>query len=225
MTVDIDQIKEIVPQSLKVAVTQPLVDKINDICNDVEFAELFRENLIGYSHVLKEGKFSVESYVEASQYVSYKIMGNTNKDAYKKTFPSRYSLLVQAGKSEKEISAYVAGYSKGKLVMSLLEQTMIPFHVYNQDIRQQALGKLVHLMTGARSEKVQQDAASSILAHLKPPEAIPQFNMGETTGVLADLYKATHELVLAQSEALRNGTLSARQVAESKIIDGEIVDG
>jgi hypothetical protein len=95
--------------------------------------------------------------------------------------------------------------------------------VYNQDIRQKALSKLVDLMTTAKSEKVQQDAAANILTHLKPPEAIPTFNMAETTGVLNDLYKATEELVKAQHAAITQGTKSVREIAESDIIDGEIL--
>lgn len=61
-------------------------------------------------------------------------MGDTNKDAYFKTFPHRYQELMARGVTDKDMSAYVAGYAKGKLVNAIMEQSLVPSWVLNQDV-------------------------------------------------------------------------------------------
>ena len=104
------------PGNLKSAATDQLADMINQISADPLIAEQIRENFLSYASVLKDGKFKVEDYLNAVAYCSYKLMGDSNQDAYFKTFPQRYANLVAAGRTPKEISAYVSAYAKGQLV-------------------------------------------------------------------------------------------------------------
>ena len=64
----------------------------------------------------------------------------------------------------------MTSYNKNKLVNLILEQSMIPSWVLNQDMYQKALNVQCELMLTANSEKVS-DAANSILTHLKPPQS------------------------------------------------------
>lgn len=162
------------PANLKSSATQQLTDTINTISADPTVAEHVREHFVTFSNVLTEGKWSAAQYVDAIHYVTYKLMGNTNLDAYTKTFPQRYQQLVANGTSSKDISAYVTAYNKGKLVNLIMEKALIPVHVLYNDVFHKAIMHQAHLMLNAQSEKVQSDAANSIMTHLaKPKEAAP----------------------------------------------------
>lgn len=215
---------KILPTNLKSSATQELVDTLNNISTDPEATDIIRENFISYAKILQEGKYKVEDYLNAVKFVSYRLMEHTKQEAYIKTFPNRYARLVAAGTDPKTISSYVAAYSKNKLVNALMEQTLIPFWLINQGLRQEALNTQVELMRNANSEKVRCDAANSVLAHLeKPKEAGPLINidMRESKG-LQDLRSALSELATAQLTAIKTGT-SVVDIASHKLSQ-EVVD-
>ena len=161
----IEEVKAVVPANLKYSVNQELVDKLNTVSTEPELANTIRENFISWNGVLREGKYKMEDYLNAVKYVSYKMMEYSNVDAYAKTFPQRFATLQAKGMTSKDISAYVAAYSKGKLVTSILEQSLIPFWLLNQDARQKALNTQVELMLYSKSDRVRVMAADSVLAH------------------------------------------------------------
>lgn len=223
MDLTVDQVEKALPANLKNAATQSLVDQINNIVSDPLVAEQVRNNFISYTSVLKEGKFKTEDYLHAVTYVSFKLMGMTNQDAYFRTFPSRHAALVAKGTSSKDIAAYVSAYNRGKLVNLILEQSLVPTWVLNQDLYQKALNTQADLMINAQSEMVRTTAANSILTHLqKPKEAGPLINldMRETSGMneLKDMLTA---LALKQREAIQGGNLTTQDIADQKIIEGE----
>ncbi|QEM41086.1 hypothetical protein HYP85_gp081 [Pseudomonas phage Zuri] len=189
-----EMVAKALPASLKSSVTQQLVDTVNNVVSDPLIAEQVRENFLSYSHVLQDGKYKMEDYLNAVQYVSYKLMNKSNQDAYFLTFPQRHAALVAKGASKKDISAYVAAYNKNQLVNKILEQSIIPSWVLNQDKYQDAINVQADLMMNAQSEKVRCDAANSLLTHLsKPKEAGFQLNINaqESSGMneLRDLLK------------------------------------
>ena len=209
------------PGNLKSAATDELADMINQISADPLIAEQIRENFLSYASVLKEGKFKVEDYLNAVAYCSYKLMGDSNQDAYFKTFPQRYANLVAAGRTPKEISAYVAAYAKGQLVNKIMEQTLVPSWVLNQHMYQAALNTQFKLMTNEDvSPKVRSDAADSLLTHLaKPKEAGPLINidMGETSG-MNELKDALARMA-QQQQTLINAGVSTKEIAAQDIVD------
>ena len=220
----VDTVVRSLPPTLRGSVDQAFVDKINNIVTDPVIAEQVRENFISYTSVLQDGRFKTEDYLHAVTYVSFKLMGMSNKDAYFRTFPARHQALVAKGTSEKDISAYVAAYSKGKLVNLIMEQSLVPTWVLNQDIYQKAINTQAHLMVNANSEMVRTQAANSILTHLaKPKEAGPliNFDMRENSGMneLRDMLKKVAE---KQIEAINSGAATkdiAGQIIESKADD------
>lgn len=221
----IDQVERAVPANLKSAVTQNLVDLVNNIAADPLVAEQVRNNFISYTAVLKEGKFKTEDYLHAVAFVSYKLMGDSNQDAYFKTFPQRYQALTARGASSKDISAYVSAYAKGKLVNLILEQSLVPSWVLNQDMYQRALNVQADLMLRAQSEKVRTDAANSILTHLgKPKEAGLLINIDarESSG-MTEMKDMMSKLAEQQLQLIQNG-MTASEVAAQRIIDVEVVE-
>lgn len=209
------------PPTLKSAATQQFVDMINNATTDPLIAEDIRNNFISYTSVLMDGRFKTEDYLSAVMYVSYKLMGNTNLDAYIKTFPQRYTTMTAAGRSSKDIAAYVATYAKGKLVNLILEQTLIPVHVLNQDIYQKAINVQADLMVNANSEKVRSDAANSLLTHLaKPKEVAPTVAINIENSGMGELETMLKELAQKQLDAINNGT-TAKEIAAMKVIEHE----
>lgn len=209
------------PGNLKSAATDQLADMINQISTDPLIAEQIRDNFLSYTSVLKDGKFKVEDYLNAVAYCSYKLMGDSNQDAYFKTFPQRYTNLVAAGRTPKEISSYVAAYAKGQLVNKIMEQTLVPSWVLNQHMYQAALNTQFKIMTDEDvSPKVRSDAADSLLTHLaKPKEAGPLINidMGETSG-MNELRDALSRMA-QQQQTLINAGVSTKEIAAQDIVD------
>lgn len=222
--ITVEELSQCLPASLKAAATQELADKINQLAGDPDVGEQIARNFVTLSSVLTQGRYKLEDYMYAVQYVSFKLMGLTNKEAYMHTFPQRYQRLVAKGASDKDISAYIAGYNKGKLVASLLEQAAIPTWVLNQGIYQEAINHQYHLMKSANSEKVQTEAANSLLTHLKRPET-KQFDIGievkETDG-MRELKDMLAGLAQAQINAIQEGA-STKTIAHQPIT-GEVED-
>lgn len=220
-----EQVALALPPSLKNAATQQLTDYVNNIVSDPIIAEQVRDNFISFTSILKDGNFKTEDYLHAVTYVSFKLMGYTNTEAYTRTFPQRITTFHARQATSKEISTYVSAYNKGKLVNLVLQQTMVPSWVLNQDNYQKAINVQVDLMLNANSEKVRSDAADSVLTHLKPPEAKEiNLNLGlkENSG-LAELKESMAKMAQMQTDLISNG-VSTRQIAAQPIIEAEFVD-
>lgn len=217
-------VQRALPATLKVAVSQELIDTLNGICTDEEVTRTIRENLTSYTSVMKEGKFRAEDYVHAVAYVSFKMMGYSNQEAYVRTFPARYQALVARGATDKNISAYVAAFSKGKLVNLILEQSLIPIWVLNQDVYQAAINKQAWLMRNAKREDVQQKAADSLLNHLKKPEsAAVQLNLNVTDNTgLTELREQLGKMAEMQKELIQSG-VRTKDIAHQNIIEATVV--
>lgn len=220
-----EEVVKAVPATLRNSVSQALVDTINNITSDPLIAEQVRNNFISYANVLKDGKFKTQDYVNAVTYVSFKLMGYSNEDSYFRTFPQRHADLLAKGTSKKDISAYVSAYHRGKLVNLIMEQSLVPTWVLNQDLYQKALNVQADLMVNADSEKVRTEAANSILTHLKKPEANGlqvNLNMQDNSG-MAELKNTLADLAAQQKALIENG-VSAKEIAGAKLIEGEVVD-
>lgn len=219
----VDQFKLALPDKVKKSVNQELIDQVNATLADPEMYEAYRDNLLSYTKVMADGRFKVTDYVSAVKYVSHKLMGATNIEAYIKTFPDKYQRFTLQGVAAKDIASYVTAYNKSKLVNLIYEQTLIPSHVLNQDVRQKAINVLAELMVGAKSEKVRADAANSLVVALKPPETQRvelDVNVKED-GSIAALRQTTLELARQQRLMMEAGLMNAQQVAHSKL---QVVD-
>lgn len=212
-------VEKALPVNLKSSATQQLTDTINAITTDPMLAESLRENFVTYAMVLQEGKWSAEQYVDAVQYVTHKLMGRSNLEAYQLTFPQRYTALVAKGSTSKDISAYVSAYHKGKLVNAIMEKCLIPVHVQFVDVYHAAIAKQAWLMQNAQSEKVQTEAANSLLTHLsKPKDVAPtvaiQINNNAELDAMKDMMG---KLAGAQLDAIGSG-VTAKDLAGQTLI-------
>ena len=222
---NISDVEKALPPQLKTNVSQEMVDSLNNLSTDPLAAKNIRDNFISYSFVMKEGKFKLVDYVHAVAYVSYKVMGLSNKDSYWRTFPERYQNLTAKGASDKDISSYVSAYNKNKLVNLILEQTLIPSWVLNQDAYQRAINTQLDLMQNAKSEKVKCDAANSILTQLKRPETKQVELTIETSdnSGLNELKGQLNKMAEMQQNLINQG-VPTKKIADARIIEAEVIE-
>lgn len=223
------EFKNSMPKGLRKRVTPEVMQMVNDALNDPNSCEHLRENLIGYNHVMRDGKFTIPEYINAVKYVSFKVMGCTNTESYIKTFPAKYKNFKVLGTEEKTIARYITAYNKSKLVNLIFEQSLVPTHVLNADVFQKAINVQAELMIDPDvSPKVRSDAANSLLTHLKRPEAQKiELDIGvKEDGAISDLRATTMALVKQQEKILQDGMMNAKEIAHSKLLteSGEIID-
>lgn len=230
--ITLDAIRRTMPRSVRENIKQPMVDKINNLVLDSTFREAYLENLVGFTSVLAEGKYKMVTYVDAVRYVSHKLQGDTNITAYVKTFPERYQRMVDDGYEEKNIHAMVNSFNKTGIVMKIFEQSMIPTHILNAGLYQDALNVQADLMHNADSEKVRTEAANSLLVQLKAPETRKiEIDIGISEDKsIQELRNTTLDLVAQQKKMIKAGVNTVKEIAHSKllieevVVEGEIVE-
>lgn len=216
----VEQFQNALPTTLKRSINQDLIDKINNTLSEPEMYEAYRDNLLSYTRVMADGRFKIENYIDAVKYVSHKLMGATNIEAYSKTFPDKITRFTAQGVTAKDIASYVTAYNKSKLVNLIFEQTLIPSYVLNQDLYQKALNVQADLMINAKSEKVRCEAANSLLTQLKMPEVKKvELDIGvKEDSSIAALRNTTLELARQQRMMVESGAMNAQEVAHGKLI-------
>lgn len=225
----LQEVQDSLPAGQKGHITQDMVNQLNALSKDPEEARYIRENFITFNQVLSEGRFKLGDYVRAVMYVSHKVMGKSNLEAYKQTFPDRHAQMVADGRQPKDIASYVAAYNKGKLVNLVYERAMIPTWVLNQDMFQSALNVNYEIMNDVSvSDKVRVEAANSLLTHLKKPEvnkAELKIDIGMNDGMKA-LEARLSEMADAQMKVIDGEVMSVQDVAALplNIPEAEIVD-
>lgn len=224
------EFEKALPEGARKSINKEVADKINLLLSDPDMCEQYRDNLLSYAQVMKEGKFKLTSYIDAVKYVSHKLRDKTNMDAFSATFPQKIQDWTARGVAPKDMASYVSAYNKSKLVNLILEQTLTPHWILNQDLYQKALNTQAELMVHANSEKVRSDAANSILTHLKQPESQKvelSVSTKEDSSIDA-LRQSTMELVAQQRKMIQSQAMNAQEVAHTRLtIDnttGEAID-
>ena len=214
------QLNMALPMKMRSTVTDKILDNVNKIIDDEEYRDTYRDNFLSYSDVLTKGRWAIGDYISAVKFLSLKMRGSSNTLAYAKTFPDRYDRLVRKGRSDHDMRGHVGAYAATSLVKKLLEQSLVPHYILNQDMYQKALNTQAELMLTAKSEKVRSDAANSILTHLKMPDvAKVQLDMNvKEDDSISELRKTTLDLVAQQRKMLAAGAMNVEEIAESILI-------
>ena len=214
-----EQLQATLPDKrFKKYVNDDLVNMINAE-PDSELRRTYKENILSYTNILAEGRFSVTGYVNAVKFASLKLLGHSSTVAYSKVFPDRYQSLVDKGTSTKQIASFADNYSKNKMVTKIFEQSLVPTHILNMDLHQEAINVQADLMRSARSETVRQKAAESLIVNLKAPEvAKVEVDVNYNNDVVDDLRATTRALAKQQMDMIKSGHASAHDVARSEIL-------
>ena len=219
-----EQFNQVLPPKMRKTVNPEVIDTINKSMSDPVMRENFRDNILSFTSVMMDGKFKMSQYIDAVKYVSFKLLGSTNIEAYTRAFPDRYQGLVSRGATSKDISAYVSAYGKGKLVIRILEQTLMPTHIVNADLYQKGINVLADMMVNANSEKVRSDSANNLLTQLRPPETKKiELDIGiKEDRSIQELRDTTLELAAQQRKMIQAGMVNAKDIAHSVVIEAEV---
>jgi hypothetical protein len=213
-----DQLQGSMPKKFRHNVTDEMITFINSTEGD-EFRDIYKENLIGFAGVIESGRYKMLDYINAVKFVSYKLIGDSNTIAYAKTFPDRYQRLVDKNTPMKTISSFSTAYNKGDLVHRILERTLVPVHILNMDIHQEAINTQADLMRTAKSETVRQKAAECLIMQLKAPEASKiEVDVTYSNSSIDDLRETTRALAQQQLKMIQSGAVTAEHIAHSDII-------
>ena len=154
------------------------------------------------------------------KYVSYKLLGYTNIDAYAATFPERYNRLKKEG--QQKIDAFVAMYNKGKLVMQIYEQTIVPTYVLNAPLHQEALNELAKMIKDPCVKGMTKvKACEAILQYTKQPDVVKgelSIDIGQQD-TIAELREVTEQLADTFKKSLEHKVKSLKEISEANIID------
>lgn len=216
----IETVKKLVPKSQRGLITQDFLDKIEASVQNSLIAEEFKNNFITYLNVLSTGKYKMEDYISAVKYVSFKLLGYSNIDAYAATFPDRYERLKREG--QEQIEAFASMYNKNKLVMQIYEQTIVPTYVLNAPLHQEALNELAKMIKDPSVRGMTKvKACEAILQHTKQPEIIKgELTIGlEQQDTISDLRDVVEQLAEVNRLSIAKNVKSIKEVAEAKIID------
>ena len=225
MTITTEVLKHSLPDKFKNSVNDELLNNINNTLSDPDLYETYRDNFLSYMSVLNDGRYKITDYLNAVKYCTQRLMGKSQIDSYIVTFPDRYNTMIQNGKSSKDISSIVTVYNKSELVNAIMEQSLIPSYILNQDLYQKAINVQAELMNTATSEKVRSDAANSLLTHLKPPETKKvELDIGLKQGnEVEQLRNVIAELAGKQRKFIEAGVVTAKETAEQRLI-GKVID-
>lgn len=218
--IELAVVKKQLPKWHRTMVTQEFLDKIEKAVENTEIAEQFKENFITYLSVLSKGRYKMEDYIKAVKYVSFKLLGYSNINAYASTFPNRYQRLKNEGQDK--IDSYVSAYNKNKLVCLIYEQTMVPTYVLNAPLHQEALNELAGMIKDPNVRgMVKVKACEAILAYTKPPEVVKgELTIGiQQSDTISDLREVTEQLANMHKAMLEKNIKSLNEIAEANIID------
>jgi hypothetical protein len=224
--ITLEEFRDAMPAHVRKNINPELVDVINNAIADPEQLAVFRENVIGLTSVMREGKFKITDYLSAVKFVSHRLLGDNQVTSWAKTFPDRYNSLIQRNVDRSEIGALCSRYASSKLVILLMGQTMMPTHILNAPLYQKAINVQAELMMNAKSEKVRSDAAANLLMTLKPPEVQKvELNIGiKEDSTIQELRETTMALARQQRQMIEAGAISVKSIAQSKLIGSNISD-
>ena len=220
----LEELKSQLPANKRHLANQKIVDMMN-APGDKQIREVYRENMLRFTDLLSDHKngfkVSLEQYAKAIRFVSHRLFGDTVLDAWRRVFPDRYKRLVRRSVPEREMYSHAGAYARGKLPTAIMERSLIPIHILNMDIHQEAINTQAHLMRFAKSEMVRMKAADSLIQHLKLPEDKRlQIDVTHHSGqdAFEELRRVTRELALEQRQAIEDKRVNVIDIANSDIV-------
>ena len=222
-------LKEMLPERKSKKLTQGVVDDLNRLVEDPDYGEELAENYVNFLGVLRENhRFTVESYRKAIMFYTLVESDMSILRAYMQVFPDRVSYR-KSKYPERDVSLDLthesSRYNKSMLVMEIRKLDTLSVKLIHRSLLHEAILKQATLMRTAKSELVQQKASETLMRELKQEEDTTiNLNIGDgSSKVLQELRAATQALAQEQFTKIAGGT-SVKAIAESRIIQGEVVE-
>lgn len=218
----IEQVRGSVPRSFRKNITEEFLDKLEDSLKNEEIANHIKENFLSYSNVLADcdNTITIWDYVNAVKFISYKIMGYSIDEAYKRTFPQKIEKCIKEGKTS-WINKYANAYNQNKIVNKIYEQTLIPSYVLNAPLYQRALNVLADMIESDEIRGMAKvKACETILNYTKPPEvakAEVTVNVQQSDAI-SDLREVAEAFAKSMHESIASGQTTANDVIDVPIM-------
>ena len=247
-----EQLRKFMPKGSRAKVTDKILDILNNVEDDGIDQKHMREKVTSYMDVLKEGKYSIEEYLNAVKYNIAVLNGMTNKQAYAMVKPERIvEIEAKAAQRAKEIERgshkapidldnYVSMYNSGDLVVEIKSRMMLDVAIMNQPVNAEALNIQVNLMRGisaldpeGRPQRVtpliQLQAAQSVFTNTQlPRDNTIQLKVGYDEQALEVQQNIAEQIKLAaqaQMERFKGGEkLDSVQQLNIEYAEAEVVE-
>ena len=233
----IEKMQKFMPKGMSKAITQTVVDDINNVADDFSIgSDFFKEKVLAYAHLVTGRGMTIRSLMNAIKYVHFRgISAMTNEQAYALTFPEKYDQLDRDGKF---IASYVYAYNGSDMVVAVQRLLIVEVGISCAPIHMAAIQKQVDLMNGIGanptdrvSPTVQQMAAAKVADLTKMPEKTEhvvdvQINKGS---IIDDYEKAIAMMAVAKLKKIEAGgdtfeTINSPVRADAEIIDVDFVE-
>jgi len=218
----LDLLQTTVTKKYKNLIRQDIVDEVNHLVEDPDYGEEFRDSILTHIDILSgKENYSMREYTDAIKYYSLTAAGLSQADAYIRVFPERMQARLDRDQPKHKINGEASRFNQSQLVTKIRSQALVPLHLVNQGVTQQAINQLASLMMNARSDVAKVSAATALLKELRPPE-VQQVELQLDTSEnyknsIADLRKATELLAIQQQQSIQAG-IAVKSIAESIIV-------
>lgn len=226
----LDVVQSQLPAQQRLLVDEATVEEINKLAQNPEYGEQFLQSYLDHLKVLEDSPRNThDQYLRAVKFFSLVEADHSLTDAYIKVFPERYDARKRHHPDEgKEIMRSEASrYNKSRMVNDIRRIATIPVQLIHRHLLHEAILIQAKLMNTAKSEMVRQKASDTLIRELKPQEdATLNIKVDDnTTSVIDELIRATHELANEQFNAVSAG-VPLKHIAQAKIFkrDEDIID-
>ena len=193
---------------------------------DENLCEIIEENYLTYVSALRTGKYSSQEYINAVKYVSIKLMGGSNTEAYRAVFPERYEKIKEKAKGanctqDRYVDGFVSMYNRTALVTKLMEQSLVPSYVLNAPLHQKVINELANMVFDAGVKGMARVKACEVLLnYTKMPDVIKHELDLSDTGIdtVANLKEAMASLSETIQRGMDKNVITLKQVAESEFV-------
>jgi hypothetical protein len=224
------------------------IDRLNNLGGESKvLSKIYKDNFFSWLKAVSGDdwdcrKYGIEDYVNAVKFVSLRLLGNTVLDSYKEVFPDRVMLVEKeyeedgdSSKLKERLNWLASAYSKGKLVVKILQLTLVPSYIINAPLYDEALQKLADMI---RNDEVRGmakvKACEAILEATKQPEVIEQ-NVNVNVGggmirneAMDELREVTEKLAATLKMEMEKGKHKLQEVADIELVkkaeEGEVAN-
>ena len=223
--------------SRKNAITQELVDVINEVKDEAEFqGEPLLNTAVVYEKLMINNKASVREFIDAIRFCAYLVtMDDNYTEAYKKTFYYRDFVKERINADTKsikyaELTSAASRYRRNnKLVADLLVYSQAPLEIMFLGWRYKAVGVLADTMMNAKLDRDKINAAKELLVATKGPETKRiELDIGvKENSAIASLNEqlsvmAGKQVMLLESGARELSDFGSLKPKQEDVVDAEI---
>lgn len=223
--------------SRKNAITQELVDVLNEVKDEAEFqGEPLLNTAVVYEKLMINNKASVREFIDAIRFCAYLVtMDDNYTEAYKKTFYYRDFVKERISADTKsikyaELTSAASRYRRNnKLVADLLVYSQAPLEIMFLGWRYKAVGVLADTMMNAKLDRDKINAAKELLVATKGPETKRiELDIGvKESSAIASLNEqlsvmAGKQVMLLESGARELSDFGSLKPKQEDVVDAEI---